>query len=690
MGRNFKDGAIDRLLASLPLGVFEADRDGRLVAANDAFRALALGDGPLPVGSAPWSNAHPGDRAAAELAWRRCQERNLSFSVEFRVWRPDGGLVWVGLAAEAVRDRDGQLTGYIGTATDHTDQVRERQLNERLVGLVDASPDAVLIIDRHGSPVFINEAARALLGIASGADVVREPQARSFMQVVRDQLPREVMTSAESARWQGEIGYRDPTGFMRTLALTMLVERAADGTVEFWAGIARDVTAPRQLQDELIHQATHDALTGLPNRTLFLRKLAEAIERSRTLKAPVAVLFLDLDNLKDVNDSIGHEVGDVLLSTVSRRLVSATRPSDVVGRIGGDEFVMLCEGVADEHVAMDLAERVRHSVTGRLMLMGNEVFTSASVGVAMVSPNMLGDETPAEAAVTLLRNADTAMYRAKQRGRARCEVFTDEMRHVARERVQLAAGLERAMANGELRLVYQPIVSAHTGRIAGGEALLRWDHPERGVLTPPSFVDLAEESGLIVPIGDWVVRQAAVDTRAWLDAGLVDRSFVVHVNVSARQLADSIFVERVLSTLRELELDPGNLDLEFTERTMLDENPGVLRSIHALKRYGVRLGIDDFGTGYSSLSYLRRFPADYLKLDGSFVGDLGVSGNEDPIVRSVIQLAHSLDMAVIAEWVTTDDQLSRLRLLGCDFLQGHRLGEPVPAEEFSVLPRLRV
>jgi diguanylate cyclase (GGDEF)-like protein len=477
---------------------------------------------------------------------------------------------------------------------------------------------------------------------------------------------------------------------MRTLALTMLVERAADGTVEFWAGIARDVTAPRQLQDELIHQATHDALTGLPNRTLFLRKLAEAIERSRTLKAPVAVLFLDLDNLKDVNDSIGHEVGDVLLSTVSRRLVSATRPSDVVGRIGGDEFVMLCEGVADEHVAMDLAERVRHSVTGRLMLMGNEVFTSASVGVAMVSPNMLGDETPAEAAVTLLRNADTAMYRAKQRGRARCEVFTDEMRHVARERVQLAAGLERAMANGELRLVYQPIVSAHTGRIAGGEALLRWDHPERGVLTPPSFVDLAEESGLIVPIGDWVVRQAAVDTRAWLDAGLVDRSFVVHVNVSARQLADSIFVERVLSTLRELELDPGNLDLEFTERTMLDENPGVLRSIHALKRYGVRLGIDDFGTGYSSLSYLRRFPADYLKLDGSFVGDLGASGNEDPIVRSVIQLAHSLDMAVIAEWVTTDDQLSRLRLLGCDFLQGHRLGEPVPAEEFSVLPRLRV
>lgn len=665
----------------LPVGVFETDVNGRLTAANDAFRRLALDGAPLPLGGAPWANAHPGDRAAAELSWRRAVEQGDVIHVEFRVWRSDGGMTWIALDAQAVRETDGSLTGYVGTASDHTRAVQDRVLNERFMNLLGAQDDAIIIVDRHGAPIYVNDAAHQLLGVHTDAEFVREPTPRSFMQAVRDQLPREALNGSGSTSWKGEIAFRDLDGFNRTLEVTMLVERGSDGIVEYYAGVARDVTTTRQVQHELLHQATHDALTGLPNRTLFLRKLAEAIERGRTLRTAVAVLFLDLDNLKDVNDSIGHEVGDVLLSHVAKRIIAATRPADVVARIGGDEFVVLCEGVADEHAAVDLAERVRSGITGRTMLMGSEVMISASVGVAVVHPASLDDSAPADAAVTLLRNADTAMYRAKQRGKMRVELFTDEMHSTARDRMELTSQLELAQAGGQLELLYQPILSAHTGRLAGVEALLRWNHPERGTLTPPMFVPLAEESGLIIPIGDWVVRQACADARAWMDAGAADRTFVMTVNVSARQLADAVFVERTLAVLQEYGLEANQLVIELIEHTVIDDDLAVNRSLQALKRFGVRLSIDDFGTGYSSVSFLRRFQADFLKLDGTFVRELGVEGTEDAVVRSVIQLAHSLNMSVVAEWVTTDDQYQRLRLLGCDYVQGYRLGEPMAADE---------
>jgi EAL domain-containing protein (putative c-di-GMP-specific phosphodiesterase class I) len=338
---------------------------------------------------------------------------------------------------------------------------------------------------------------------------------------------------------------------------------------------------------------------------------------------------------------------------------------------------------------MDVADRVRQAMTGQVILQGIEIFTSASIGIAMATPALLAEESPNDAAVTLLRNADTAMYRAKQRGRGRCEMFSEEMRKTDRERAALSSELERALATNQLFVVHQPIVSTHTGRVAGTEALLRWNHPERGVLTPPVFLEMAEESGAIGPIGDWVVRQACTDARAWMDAHVVDGSFVVHVNVSARQLSDSGFVERVMGSLRDTKLEPFHLALEINETTMLNDNPAIMRTLNALKRQGVKLAIDDFGTGYSSLAHLRDFPADFLKLDGTLVRDIGLQGSDDPIVRSIIQLAHSLNMSVIAEWVTSDDQAQRLRLLGCDFVQGNRIGEPAVASEFAPLVQSR-
>ncbi|MEI7756918.1 MAG: EAL domain-containing protein [bacterium] len=679
---------IDRSIASLPIGVFETDINGRLTSANDAFRVLALGGGSITQGAAPWVNAQPAERSLAEAAWQRARENSTPFTFEFRLWKPDGEVMWVHVSTQPQLGTNSTITGYVGTAHDVTDAVVKRVLSEQLVGLLDVTADAVLVFDQHGVLMFCNDGARELIGVNEQSGL-NDAAAQMFIQAIRDQVPREVTTSSTSNRWEGELGFRSPDGIMRTLSIVLQIVRTADGVISHYSAIARDITEAKQLQDELTRQATHDAMTGLPNRVLFLRKLSEALERSRTLKRGVTVLFVDLDKLKDVNDNIGHGVGDQLLNTIAKRLVSATRPSDIVARIGGDEFVVLCDGLGDEHVAMDVADRVRQAMTGQVILQGIEIFTSASIGIAMATPALLAEESPNDAAVTLLRNADTAMYRAKQRGRGRCEMFSEEMRKTDRDRAALSSELERALATNQLFVVHQPIVSTHTGRVAGTEALLRWNHPERGVLTPPVFLEMAEESGAIGPIGDWVIRQACTDARSWMDTNVVDGSFIVHVNVSARQLSDSGFVERVMGSLKDTKLEPSHLALEINETTMLNDNPAIMRTLNALKRLGVKLAIDDFGTGYSSLAHLRDFPADFLKLDGTLVRDIGLQGSDDPIVRSIIQLAHSLNMSVIAEWVTTDDQTQRLRLLGCDFVQGNRIGEPVVASEFAPLVQSR-
>ena len=662
--------------------MFETDNDARLVAANDAFRALALAGAPLVVGSAPWVNAQPAERTAAERAWQLTKQTGAGFNFEFRLWQPNGDITWVLVSLQAQKNSSGVVASYIGTAHDVTQSVTRRVLSEQLIGLLDASHDAVLVFDRTGSLMFANDYAQQLVG-KHETPGLGDAAVQSFIQAIRDQIPRELISSTTSNRWQGEVGFRGADSIMRTLDVVLQIVRDANGTIEHYSAIARDITESKQTQDELQRQATHDALTNLPNRVLFLRKLSEALDRSRTLKRGVTVLFVDLDKLKDVNDTIGHGVGDQLIVNMSKRLVSATRPSDVVARIGGDEFVILCDGLGDEQIAMDVANRMRAAVTGQQILQGFEIETSASIGIAMANATLLAEMSSADAAVTLLHHADSAMYRAKQRGRGRCEMYSEEMSANAREKSALSSQLERALATEQLFLVYQPIVSTHTGRIAGAEALLRWQHPDRGVLTPPIFLSLAEESGLIGPIGDWVTRTACADMRTWLDSVSIDASFVMHINVSARQLGDATFVERTMAALRDAKLEPHQIDLEVTEPTLLDDKGGVVRTLNALKRHGLKMAIDDFGTGFSSLVNLRNFAADYLKLDGTFIRDIGSQGGDDPIVRSVIQLAHSLNMSVVAEWVTTQDQAQRLRLLGCDFVQGNMIGNPVAATEFG-------
>ncbi|MEY4176179.1 MAG: hypothetical protein RI900_3344 [Actinomycetota bacterium] len=635
------------------------------------------------IGLPPWANAHPGDRAAAELAWKRGVETGADIRTEFRVWHGEGRMTWVRVDAAPVVDAAGQPAGYAGTALDHTEHAAQQVLLDRLEGVVTSTSDAVIILDRNGSPIYTNPAALAMFGVEEQVDLIRDPAARGLLQAIRDQVPRDVVNASITTTWSGEVGFRSPDGFRRTLDVDLVMYRTAEGLVEYWGGIARDITATKHLQSELVRQANHDALTGLPNRLMLLRTAAEAIDGIRGSRNHAAMLFMDVDRLKEVNDTVGHEVGDALLIQVANRIAGATRPADMVARIGGDEFVVLCGGSIDQHTALDLAERIRHALTGRIMINGVEVDLSISIGVAVSSSADIDGMSPSEAAIDLLHNADIAMYQAKRRGRSRSELYTDEMRAESRIHKQLASDLERALAAGQLRLAYQPILSTHSSRVVGAEALLRWDHPERGTLMPAHFLHLAEESGAIVPIGDWVTTQACTDTRAWLDAGLVDRTFSVHVNVSARQLAEGTFVERTLATVRRLELSPQQLTLDFDESTLVDEQPGTLRSLQALRRFGVQLALDSFGTGVSSLTALRTCEADVLKLDGSVARMLGASGDDDPIVRSIIQMAHALDMQVVAEWVTSAEQLRRLRVMGCDLVQGHLLGEPTAADLFA-------
>jgi diguanylate cyclase (GGDEF)-like protein len=436
---------------------------------------------------------------------------------------------------------------------------------------------------------------------------------------------------------------------------------------------ASAVDAMRRAFGEAVHQATHDALTGLPNRTLVLDRLTHALARSRRRPRGLAVLFVDLDRFKVVNDSLGHSVGDEVLVRVGQRLQEAVRPGDTVARLAGDEFVVICEDVEDERDVLRVAERVAEAVAAPIPLYGRDTILTASVGIALAC-----EDTRAE---DLLRDADVAMYRAKERGRARMEVFDQAMRTRMLRRLEIEHALRRALQEGAFTLHYQPTVHVESGRVISVEALLRWEHSEWGLVMPGEFVPLAEETGLIVPMGKWVVEEACRQMAAWRRAQPGSADVSVSVNLSARQFADPNLVEIVSAALRESGLAPSGLWLEITESVLMEEAETTVETLRALRSLGVHLSIDDFGTGYSSLSYLKRFPVDVLKIDRSFVDGLGTDPEDEAIVTAVVRLAQALDLDVVAEGVETAEQLAELRRLGCTAVQGFYFGRPRPADE---------
>ncbi len=454
--------------------------------------------------------------------------------------------------------------------------------------------------------------------------------------------------------------------------------RGEDGHALYWQGVYLDITARKELEKQLEHQAFHDTLTGLPNRALFLDRLEHALARSERSTSGIAVLFLDLDRFKYVNDSLGHEVGDQLLVAVGSLLQGCVRPGDTVARLGGDEFTILLEDVERPDEAVYIAERITAGLRAPFTLGRHELYITTSIGIVFSSPerNRMSD---------LLRSADMAMYRAKSHGRARYEVFDTSMTSLAVQQLETDNDLRRAIEREEFRVLYQPHVELQTGRIVAMEALVRWEHPQRGTLLPQDFIPMAEEIGLVVPIGRWVLEEACRQGRTWQRTRPSDPSARVSVNLSAKQFGQAGIVSDVAEALQRTGLAADNLCLEITESTAMEDAESTSATLRELKALGVHLVIDDFGTGYSSLSYLKRFPVDTLKIDKSFVDGLGEDEEDTAIVRAVITLAKSLGIDVVAEGVQTAQQAVLLRAMGCAVGQGSYFSEPLSGDAAAAL-----
>jgi diguanylate cyclase (GGDEF)-like protein len=442
-----------------------------------------------------------------------------------------------------------------------------------------------------------------------------------------------------------------------------------DGGATRLVGTSQDITDRKEAESALAHQALHDALTGLPNRVLLVDRLEQALARTTRSDQNVAVLFLDVDRFKVVNDSRGHAAGDELIVGVANRLRATVRPSDTVARFGGDEFVVVCQEAETLSGAMAVADRIAVALREPFRIGGEEIFLTVSVGIAIAGPGASSE--------TLLRNADAAMYRAKDQGRSRCEFFDETMQTEAATRLEVQTALNWAVQRGEMRVFYQPLIEIASGMPVGVEALVRWQHPERGIVAPADFIPLAEDGGLIVPIGELVLDRAAADFDRWRTV-LPTGPFSIAVNLSAHQLRHPGLVEQIRATLAEHELAPSSLCLELTESALLEDLDRHLGVLLALRDLGVRLALDDFGTGFSSLTYLKRFPVDMVKIDRSFVAGLGVTHCDTAIVRSVIELAHALSLTVVAEGIERPEQLEALRSLGCDLAQGYLFSPPEP------------
>jgi diguanylate cyclase (GGDEF)-like protein/PAS domain S-box-containing protein len=549
-----------------------------------------------------------------------------------------------------------------------------RQNEARFRSLVQHSSDVIIVTKQSGTMRFVSPSATRVLGYDPG-----ELMGKKIADELHpDDRERAAIFFGEAARAPGVTGptewrFRQPDGswmHAEILATNLL----GDPTVRGIVLNTRDVSERKRLEEQLTHQAFHDPLTGLANRALFRDRVSHALALARRQGHPITVLFLDLDDFKKVNDSLGHAEGDRLLIAAGERFLCCARAADSVARLGGDEFAILIEHVDGSDGRAGLLERLSSAMEHPFRLSGNQVQVSVSIGVATAT----GDET----ADDLLRNADVAMYAAKRRGKGRSETYESRMYADVRSRLEMEAALREAIDKNELTLHYQPIVSLRTGAVYGVEALVRWDHPHYGHLLPQHFVPLAEETGLIVRMGGWVMRQACTQVQQWR-AAHPEIPLSVSVNISGRQLQGTGITQEIQEALESSGVDPSAVVLEITESVLMQQTESVLERLRQLKALGVRLAIDDFGTGYSSLSYLQRFPIDILKIAKPFVDEVGAGVDRSALARAIVGLGETLRLRTIAEGIELGEQRAALIQLGCELGQGHLFAPAMPAENID-------
>ncbi|MCA1441589.1 EAL domain-containing protein [Ensifer sp. IC4062] len=714
---------LETMINHVPDYIYAKDTNGRFLIANEVTVAdNGLGSLQDLVGKTDF-DLHPTKfaQAIADVEQRVIETGEPIFGIEERALVTKGRDRWLMTSKVPLRNKSGKIVGIVGVSRDISDRKAAERLLEgqaRLLEMIARGQpldqfftDLILLIELllpgvKGSILLLSEDDRHLLhGAAPSLDEV-------FCATIHGVEIGPRVGSCGTAAWRGEQvivadvfadplweGYTDvvkPYGFRSCWSTPIHShDRKVLGTFALYS---QESGVPSEQQKELIAMATylagiaierkraedrisfmahHDALTGLPNRVLFEEQVVGVLEAIRGRDQWAVLAFLDLDNFKFINDSLGHSAGDELLKAVSERMRSAVRKSDMVVRVGGDEFILLLNGVPTERdVVLSRLEEIRAAIAAPVQISGRNLQVTCSMGVACFPDQ---GRTVSE----LLANADAAMYRAKELGRNNLQVFTEDMAAKAHEKLLRQEELRKAIARDEFLLHFQPQVNLSSGRIFAAEALLRWQHPVHGVISPGAFIPLAEETGLIVPIGDWVLKTACRQCKAWQKAGLPP--LMISVNVSARQFLERNWATRVAAVLAETGLEARYLELELTESLIMQDVPGAIATMHELEAIGVHLAIDDFGTGYSSLSALKRFPVQRLKIDRSFVEDIPADDDDKAITSAIISLAQNLGLRVIAEGVETGAQIDFLRQSGCDEIQGYFVSPPLVAQDFEAL-----
>lgn len=669
-----------------PLGIFVSDKEGSCVYTNAAYQKISGLSFEQTLGT-NWSLAiHPEERQRVLEEWLLAARERVPFHSEFRFLQQDGSIVWMRVSS-AVMQTGNNLLGLVQTVEDISErkitefalQVVEEALfeeKERAQVTLNSIGDAVLTTDMQGNVTYLNRMAEILTAWPR-AEALGHPLAEVFNLV------------------DGTTHQRAPNPALRAIAENMTVGLAANCVLISRDGIevaVEDSAAPihnrlgqaigavivfhdasqsRAMTLRMSHLAQHDVLTGLPNRLLLAERLSRAIGLAQRNNKRGALMFLDLDHFKNINDSLGHSVGDQLLQMVGERLVACVRATDTVCRQGGDEFVILLPEIDQPQDAAQVAEKLLASVMAPMAIDGQELHMTLSIGICLFPDNGFGADI-------VMQNADFTMYHAKLNGHNHYQFFNNNMNTLAAQRLLVENGLRRALKQDEFFLQYRPQVDIASGLITGAEALIRWQDPDLGLVGPEQFVPVAEECGLIVQIGHWVLRTVCMQVKAWQDAGL--HTVPIAVNISAVEFKQKDFLAGVALILKEAGLAPRYLKLELTETIIMHAAETSVLVLEALKAIGVQLAIDDFGTGYSSLSYLKRFPIDTLKIDQSFVRDIQAGNGDAAIVSAVISMGRSLNQRVIAEGVETQEQLAFLRLQHCDEAQGFLFSHPLSAE----------
>ena len=618
----------------------------------------------------------------AERVWTEVQEAvgaGKAFDLVYRLHTARGEEKWVWERGRGVFAEDGALLALEGLISDVTDRKRAEEAvrdgEERYRNLVENAHDMIQSLGPDGRLLFVNRAWLETMGYAeseiSSLNFFRivHPQSRVHCQ----QLFAEMLAGRATAAIQAALVAKDG----RVIEVEgNVTSRYENDRVVATQAIFRNVTEHRAWEERLKHAVSHDPLTNLPNRTVFMDRLSQALVRVRWSGKPVAVFVLDLDRFKLVNDTLGHASGDRLLLAVAERLTGCLRDGDTVARLGGDEFAILLPEIAKASDSVTVVEKMFTALQSPFVIDDHELFVTTSIGMSIAPDD-------GEAAGVLVKNADTAMYRAKDQGRNTYQLYSPSMNVSTMERLSLEGSLRHALDRCEFVVYYQPQVDLRTGRICGMEALVRWQHPDLGLVSPAKFIPLAEETGLIVPIGEVVLRASCAQNRTWQKAGFAP--FPVSVNLSARQFQHPNLKDVIARILRETELDPKWLDLEMTESLLMDDAERTVGTLVHLHAMGIRLSIDDFGVGYSSLNYLKRFPIDTVKIDQSFVRHITSDADDAAIATAIIAMAHSLKLKVVAEGVETDDQMAFLNEKGCDAVQGYLFSRPLAADAMTAL-----